>query len=164
MERLREILHAARGLKVGVVGDFTLDGYWFADMTRAAISRETPLFPRPVVRERYTCGGAANVAWNLAALGVANVRAFTVIGQDWRGAVLRQVLREAGVDTRDVLETTGWATPFFGKVIGSRRTRAWTLSTPPGWPWQPSRSCWLAWKPVCPSWTRLWWQITRPTA
>ena len=50
-----------RPLRVGVVGDFTLDGYWFADMTRSALSRETPLFPRPVVREHYSCGGAANV-------------------------------------------------------------------------------------------------------
>ena len=117
MERLQALLHAARGLKVGVVGDFTLDGYWFADMARAAISRETPLYPRPVVRERYSCGGAANVAWNLAALGVAEVRAFTVVGQDWRGDLLLKALREAGVVTRDVQVVPGWSTPFFGKVL-----------------------------------------------
>ncbi len=116
-ERLREILSAARELRVGVVGDFTLDGYWFADMTCSVISRETPLFPRPVVRERYSCGGAANVAWNLAALGPAEVRAFTVLGQDWRGELLVQALREAGVDPRDVLVVPGWSTPFFGKVM-----------------------------------------------
>jgi rfaE bifunctional protein kinase chain/domain len=115
--RLEEILARARLVRAGVVGDFTLDGYWFADMTRSALSRETPLYPRPVVREQYTCGGAANVAWNLAALGPAEVRAFTVLGSDWRGVLLLRALREAGVDPRDALAAPAWFTPFFGKVI-----------------------------------------------
>lgn len=115
--RLEEILTAARGLRVGVIGDFTLDGYWTADMTRSVLSRETPLFPRPVVAERYSCGGAANVAWNLAALGLAEVRAFTVFGADWRGELLRRTLQEVGVDARDALEDANWSTPFFGKVV-----------------------------------------------
>lgn len=117
LPRLEQILTRVRALRAGVVGDFTLDGYWFADMTRSTLSRETPLFPRPVVREQYSCGGAANVAWNLAALGAADVRAFTVLGNDWRGGLLIQVLREAGVDPRGVLAAPGWITPFFGKVI-----------------------------------------------
>ncbi len=115
--RLEQILARVRSLRAGVVGDFTLDGYWFADMTRAALSREAPLFPRPVVREQYSCGGAANVAWNLAALGPAEVRSFTVLGSDWRGDLLLRALREVGVNTRDVLTAPGWSTPFFGKVM-----------------------------------------------
>lgn len=115
--RLAEILESARGLRAGVIGDFTLDGYWFADMTRSQLSRETPLFPRPVVAERYSCGGAANVAWNLAALELAEVRAFTVLGDDWRGDLLLRSLREVGVDSRDVMTAPGWSTPFFGKVM-----------------------------------------------
>ncbi len=117
IERLRDILHDAREMRVGVLGDFTLDGYWYADMTRSVISRETPLFPRPVVGERYSCGGAANVAWNLAGLGLAEVRAFTVLGKDWRGELLMEALRAVGVDPRDALVVPGWSTPFFGKVI-----------------------------------------------
>ena len=117
LPRLKELLDAVRQLRVAVVGDFTLDGYWFADMTRAELSRETPLFPRPVIRERYSCGGAANVAWNLAALRPAEVRAFTILGADWRGELLLQALRDAGVDPRDVLTVPGWSTPFFGKVM-----------------------------------------------
>jgi len=115
--RLEDILSRVRSLRVGVVGDFTLDGYWFADMTRSVISREAPLYPRPVVSEQYSCGGAANTAWNLAALGPVEVRAFTVLGDDWRGELLLRALRQAGVDPRDVLTAPGWSTPFFGKVI-----------------------------------------------
>ena len=115
--RLAELLEAARTLEVGVLGDFTLDGYWYADMTRSMLSRETPLYPRPVVRETYSCGGAANVAWNLADLGVHNVHAFTVLGKDWRGDLLRQVLTEARVRLDAVLTWPDWSTPFYGKVV-----------------------------------------------
>lgn len=115
--RLDALLEQIRGARVGIIGDLTLDGYWFADMTRSQLSRETPLFPRPVVKEQYSCGGAANVAWNLAALRPAQTRAFTVFGRDWRGELLLQALRDVGVDTRDVLLDPDWLTPFFGKVI-----------------------------------------------
>jgi rfaE bifunctional protein kinase chain/domain len=115
--RLQQILAAARNLRVGVVGDLTLDGYWFADMTRSVISRETPLFPRPVVREQYSCGGAANVAWNLAALRPARMLALTVFGQDWRAELLLKALREAGVDPSGVIMAPDWITPFYGKVM-----------------------------------------------
>lgn len=117
LSRLNRLLAELRTLRVGIIGDLTLDGYWFADMTRSVISRETPLFPRPVVREQYSCGGAANVAWNLAALGPAQTRAFTVFGQDWRGELLLGTLNEVGVDTQAVLRDPGWITPFFGKVM-----------------------------------------------
>jgi len=115
--RLSELLTALRALHVGVIGDLTLDGYWFADMTRSAISREAPLFPRPVVREQYSCGGAANVAWNVSALQPAETRAFAVFGKDWRGELLLHALDDAGVNTQAVLRDPAWFTPFFGKVI-----------------------------------------------
>lgn len=115
--RLNEVLTAARNLRVGIVGDLTLDGYWFADMTRSQLSREAPLYPRPVVREQYSCGGAANVAWNIAALRPAQAAAFTVFGSDWRGSLLLNALRDVGVDTGQVIIDPAWTTPFFGKVI-----------------------------------------------
>jgi rfaE bifunctional protein kinase chain/domain len=117
LTRLNEILEGLKTLRVGIVGDLTLDGYWFADMTRSVLSRETPLFPRPVVREQYSCGGAANVAWNLAALNPAQTRAFTVFGRDWRGELLQQALRDVGVKTEQVLIDPEWTTPFYGKVM-----------------------------------------------
>jgi len=115
--RLVEILAAARSLRIGILGDLTLDGYWFSDMTRSQLSREAPLFPRPVVREQYSCGGAANVAWNVAALRPAHTVAFTVFGNDWRGQLLTNTLNAVGVDTRRIINDPTWTTPFFGKVI-----------------------------------------------
>jgi len=94
--RLETILEEIHRLRVGVCGDFVLDGYWYADMTRAQLSRETPLFNRPVVAETYSPGGAANVAWNLADLGVGEVYAITVLGKDWRGGLLREIFKVWG--------------------------------------------------------------------
>lgn len=116
-DRLKAILDACAPLRVGVIGDLGLDAYWYADMTQAQLSREAPLYGRPVVRETYTPGGAANVAWNLAALGVEAVYALGVLGADWRGDLLRRKLMEAGVHVEPVRVQEDWVTPLFGKVV-----------------------------------------------
>lgn len=115
-ERLETILAAFDGLRIGVIGDFSLDAYWYADMTRAELSREAPLFVRPVVSEAYSPGGAANAAWNVAALG-AEAHALTLIGNDWRGAVLREVLDREGVRLFHAVSRADCVTPLFGKVF-----------------------------------------------
>lgn len=115
--RLVEILERCQSLKVGVAGDFTLDAYWYVDMNRAQLSRETPLYARPVVRETYSPGGAANVAWNLVDLGAAKVFAFTVLGEDWRGSLFRKVLEVYGVSLEHIVIDDQWSTPLYGKVV-----------------------------------------------
>jgi rfaE bifunctional protein kinase chain/domain len=115
--RLIALLDEMRSVKVGVVGDFALDGYWHADMTRAQISRETPLHNRPVVAEKYSPGGAANVTWNLADLGLGGVFAISVFGEDWRGAILRSIFDKLGINQEGILTQSNWTTPFYGKVV-----------------------------------------------
>ncbi|MEM3745070.1 MAG: sugar kinase, partial [Candidatus Bathyarchaeia archaeon] len=83
--RLVEILESFKDLSAIVVGDFALDVYWYADMTMSELSRETPRYTRPIVRETYSPGASGNISWNLRDLGVRNVYAVTVIGEDWRG-------------------------------------------------------------------------------
>lgn len=95
--RLHAILDRYADLTMGVIGDLALDVYWYADMTRSHLSRETPRFPRPVIREEFSPGGGANVAHNLAQLGVGAVVALSVVGEDWRGERLAAVLAECGV-------------------------------------------------------------------
>jgi rfaE bifunctional protein kinase chain/domain len=115
--RLETILEQIHRLRVGICGDFALDGYWYADMTRAQLSRETPLYNRPVVAETYSPGGAANVAWNLADLGVGEVHAISILGKDWRGSLLRDIFQGLGIRSDHLLERPGWKTPFYGKVM-----------------------------------------------
>lgn len=116
-DRLLEILNACRSMRIGVLGDFALDAYWTIDMTQAQLSREAPLFNRPVVKETYSLGGAANVAWNLAELGVKDVLAFTVFGDDWRAAVLRCLLEEEGIQLDKSVVTKEWSTITFAKIL-----------------------------------------------
>ena len=97
--RLEAILDRCANLNIGVVGDLGLDAYWYADMTRSFLSRETPRFPRPIVREVYAPGAGANVARNLKVLGVGQVVVFSVLGDDWRGAILRQEMDKADAFT-----------------------------------------------------------------
>jgi len=116
-DRLIEILRSFEKLSIGVVGDFALDAYWYADMTRSEISRETPRFIRPIIRETYSPGGAANVANNVTALGVGQVFAFTVLGKDWRGEILRTELEKQGVNLKYSIASPERVTTTYVKPI-----------------------------------------------
>ncbi|MGE5221910.1 MAG: bifunctional heptose 7-phosphate kinase/heptose 1-phosphate adenyltransferase [Omnitrophica WOR_2 bacterium] len=104
-DRLTQVLKACSNLSTGVVGDLALDAYWYAEMTRSILSRETPLFPRPIVREVYLPGAGANVAQNLKCLGTGRVAVFSILGSDWRGEILKGEMNKRGIDTQHVLTT-----------------------------------------------------------
>ena len=107
MTPLRTLVDGAAGLPVVVLGDAVLDG-WLAGPSHR-LSREAPVPVVDVTVQRYVAGGAANTAVNLAALGAA-VRFVSVCGDDADGALLRRVLREAGVPDDDLLVEPGRAT------------------------------------------------------
>jgi D-beta-D-heptose 7-phosphate kinase/D-beta-D-heptose 1-phosphate adenosyltransferase len=99
--RLTELLDAARGRRVAIVGDAMLDVYLRGDVER--ISPEAPV---PVVRVRerkLALGGAANVAQNVAALGAA-CELVAAVGTDAAGATLCAMLTDIGADPRGLLE------------------------------------------------------------
>jgi rfaE bifunctional protein kinase chain/domain len=96
--------HAAQPTKerlrkagVLVVGDAMLDRYWFG-----AVDRISPEAPVPVVRvnpakEQERLGGAANVAWNVKALG-ATASLITAIGDDEHGHRLQKKIADSGIE------------------------------------------------------------------
>lgn len=98
IERLEALLSGIDGARVALIGDFCLDVYWTADMKQSELSRETPHFPLPVVSERYSPGGAGNVACNVTALKPSRFIALGAVGEDWRGEMLIQALSDAQVD------------------------------------------------------------------
>lgn len=110
-------ISALDNVKIAVIGDFCLDVYWYADMTKSEISRETPHFPLPVVREKMSPGGAGNVAANISALNVKKVYAVGVCGDDWRGDMLKKTLRENGVDTENFITCSGRFTNTYIKPM-----------------------------------------------
>jgi len=79
LQRVRQLLLAARRARVVVIGDAMLDQFIWGSVNR--ISPEAPV---PVVdfgRESFMPGGAANVARNLSALGV-RTELFGIVGND----------------------------------------------------------------------------------
>ena len=103
--------------RIGVIGDFCLDVYWHADMTKSELSRETPHFPLPVVQERLSPGGAGNVVMNVLALEPKAVYAVGVFGDDWRGAALGGLLRKAGADVSGVVADASRVTNTYVKPL-----------------------------------------------
>lgn len=95
-KRLEQILSAVDEVRVGVLGDFCLDVYWHADMSRSVLSRETPHFPLPIISETMSPGAAGNVAANIAALKPKRLTVFGVVGRDWRGTILKKELEGLG--------------------------------------------------------------------
>jgi rfaE bifunctional protein kinase chain/domain len=83
--------------RVLVVGDVMLDRYWIGDVSR--ISPEAPVPVVLVSGEERRLGGAANVAWNCAALG-ARTRLLSVVGVDPEGRVLETLLKKEGIEPR----------------------------------------------------------------
>jgi len=85
------------GATVLVAGDVMLDRYLFGGTER--ISPEAPV---PVVHVRETdnrAGGAANVAVNLASLGV-DTTVIGVVGKDDEAAALKAVLQQQNINCR----------------------------------------------------------------
>jgi len=103
--------------RIGVIGDFCLDVYWHADMTKSELSRETPHFPLPIVKERLSPGGAGNVVANLLALEPKKVFAVGVFGDDWRGQTLGDLLKKAGADISGVIYDSYRVTDTYVKPL-----------------------------------------------
>lgn len=114
---LNRIFETIKTKKICIIGDFCVDIYWNADMTKSELSRETPHFPLPVTDERVYLGAGGNVAANLMALRPAAVIPVTMVGDDWRGMLITDILKNNGFDTRFVIKTPGRFTNAYCKPM-----------------------------------------------
>ena len=115
-EQLQKILKDISSVKIAVVGDFCLDAYWFIDEAMSEISVETNQATRPVRQQKYSLGGAGNVTNNLAAMEIKDIRAFGVIGTDPFGAEMVRIMKQTGIDPRNLLiQEKDWYTHAYAK-------------------------------------------------
>lgn len=115
---LERALSAVATTTIVVIGDFCLDAYWELSAGPEETSLETGLPVQHVRTQRYSPGGAGNVAANVAALGVRAVRAVGLVGRDLFGTELRASLHRHGVSTDGLLEgPPAWATPCYAKPL-----------------------------------------------
>ena len=119
-DRLCEILTAAQGKQVLVIGDFMLDRYLYGDAER--ISPEAPVPVLRVVRQSDALGGAGSVAADIAALG-AVCHCAGVVGTDADADVIRAMLREQGAETAGLIADPARPTTRKTRLIGLAQHR-----------------------------------------
>ena len=95
-EKLSDVIDNFKNLKILVIGDAILDTYVNGSPDR--VSREAPVMVFNVEEQEHYCGGAANTAINVAALG-AETYFLTVLGKDSSSRELMDVLKKYKVHT-----------------------------------------------------------------
>ena len=93
-EDMEALIKGFKNLKVLVIGDAILDTY--TKGSTDSISREAPVLVLNVQDRTYQCGGAANTAINVSALG-AETYFLTVLGKDSHARELLAVLKKNNV-------------------------------------------------------------------
>ncbi|HEY6906143.1 MAG TPA: D-glycero-beta-D-manno-heptose-7-phosphate kinase [Ignavibacteriaceae bacterium] len=96
VQRMNGLKKKFKGLKVAVIGDMMLDGYF-----QGVVKRISPEAPVPVVEvgnEFFRFGGAANVALNILKLG-GNPLPVGVIGSDHDGEIFTSLINEMKIES-----------------------------------------------------------------
>src|SRR5690348_603232 len=109
-------LPETKPLRVVVAGEVILDRYVWGDVER--ISPEAPI---PILRAHHReekPGNAGFVMANLRALGARPV-AFSIVGDDHGGRMLRSMFRDLQIDTRGLLVDPGRPTIIKERMLGS---------------------------------------------
>ena len=113
---LAELLRQIPQGRVTVFGDFCLDAYWLVDSDESELSVETALPVRRVRRQDYSLGGAGNVIANLADIGVGQLRAVGLIGDDLFGRRMLDLLEKKHANTEGMLACQDdWQTFVYAK-------------------------------------------------
>ena len=113
--RLDTIFDGFSGKRIMVVGDLMVDEYIIGEVSR--ISPEAPVPVIEVAEESHRLGGAANVALNVASLGLEPIMV-GVIGDDQAGEKLLQRFSERRVKPDGVVKISGRPTTVKTRIIG----------------------------------------------
>ncbi|MDA0709184.1 MAG: PfkB family carbohydrate kinase [bacterium] len=114
---LQNLLAKFADLHILVVGDFFLDRYLMIDPDLVETSLETGLDAHQVVAIRNQPGAAGTVTSNLHAMGVGNILALGVVGDDGQGYDLVKGLRATNVNTNSLIHSPERLTPTYTKPV-----------------------------------------------
>lgn len=109
-------LPETKPLRIVVAGEVILDRYVWGDVER--ISPEAPIPVLRAHRREEKPGNAGFVMANLRALG-ARPAAFSVVGDDHGGRMLREMFRDLEIDTRGLLVDPDRPTTVKERMLGS---------------------------------------------
>ncbi len=116
--RASQLLLAASGRTIAVIGDVMLDRYFWGSVSR--ISPEAPVPVVDVESETFHLGGAANVAKNLHSLGLKPLLC-GVIGADNSGRMFREIAEGVGLDISGLYEDASRPTTVKTRIIGNNQ-------------------------------------------
>lgn len=112
------IIDDFKNKEIIVIGDIMLDQF-----IKGSVSRISPEAPVPVVyveEEDFIAGGAGNVAVNLAVLG-AKPKILSVVGKDLKGSILKNYLKDKGVDVSALVTDDNRPTTQKVRIIAERQ-------------------------------------------
>lgn len=116
-ERLEALLAGFSNHRIAVCGDFFLDTYLELDARLNEASIETGKTAYQVVGKRNQPGAGGTVCNNLAALGIGDIRALTVVGDDGEGYELKKALQQRHVRIDAVFTDPTRFTPTYTKPM-----------------------------------------------
>ena len=117
-EAIAELMESCVGRRILIVGDVMLDRY-----ISGSVDRISPEAPVPVVQvheESVRPGGAANVAFNVQALGGEAMIA-GLVGQTEDARELLTLLSGNHIDTRGMVSDHTWLTTVKTRVVADRQ-------------------------------------------
>lgn len=113
---LLDFLPYFRGREVVVIGDMCLDEYILGEAY--SLSPEAPVPRMKLKRRDYTPGGGANVCNCIASLG-GNVRAVGLVGKDYHGDILLELMKK-NINTEGIVVSSSYTTTTFTKLIATK--------------------------------------------
>lgn len=115
-KEIHSIIDDFKNLKILVAGDAILDTYEYGTIDR--ICREAPVPVFNSLTLKHSCGGAANTAINVSALG-GKTYFLTALGNDANGKEIMDILRDKGVNTEYILKEKTRKTVSKKRVVAS---------------------------------------------
>jgi rfaE bifunctional protein kinase chain/domain len=113
---LEKILNNFKSKKILVIGDAIIDSYLWGEINRMSPEAPVPVVDVKVNQNDNRLGGAANVALNLKELGAKAILC-TVIGNDSKGILFEQLMKEQGLGVEGMLISDGRKTTTKTRVI-----------------------------------------------
>ena len=117
-EEIIQLFDSFKNMKVLIVGDAMIDAYMWGK-----IERQSPEAPVPVVeieKHENRLGGAGNVARNIMSLGAKPILC-SVLGDDYNGKHLKELLEEENLSTNGILMESGRKTTIKTRVISENK-------------------------------------------
>jgi len=116
-EKIKKIIQNLNKSNILVIGDFALDEMIYGTSLR--ISREAPVLILKHTKTDNILGAASNAANNISKLNGGKVSALGVIGSDYHGAILKDVLEKENINTAHLLIDKNRATTTKTRISGS---------------------------------------------